>query len=175
MGTDRDDGRVWGRPESLDTLGRTPGRARRSLGTLLGLAAIALGTWVGFAGAADGVSTGEAPRAVDVPVARATCASIGVTLDTTRIPAEGVAEATVVRLSRVDDDGAAQLLVPQAYVLAVAPIDDGIQMSVLVRADPAGPDTIEQVNGASTDGSLVAAVLYDVVPLEVLNECRDAP
>lgn len=172
MATDLDDGRVWGRPESIDTLGKAPGRARRSLGTLVGLAAIALGTWVGVAGGVVGVSPAEAPRSVEAPAPEGTCASIGVTLETTQIPAEGVADKTIVRLSRVDDDGAAQLLAARAYVLAVTPIDDGIQMSVLVRTDEAGPDTIERINSANTDGSLVAAVLYDVVPREVVDECR---
>lgn len=171
MATDLDDGRVWGRPESLDTLGRIPGRRRRSLGTLLGVAAIALGVWVGFSGAAGGASP-TAPRAAPAaaPALEATCASIGVTLGTTRIPAEGVAESSVVRLSRAVPDGPAQLLVPQAYVLAVTPVSEGIQMSVLVRTDDA--ETIEQLTGASADDSLTAAVLYDLDPLQVLDQCR---
>lgn len=172
MATELDDGRVWGRPESLDTLGRIPGRRRRSLGTLLGVAAIALGVWVGFSGVAGGAnpSTPRATPTPSAPVVEPTCASIGVTLDTTRIPAEGVAESSVVRLSRAVPDGPAQLLVPQAYVLAVTPVDGGIQMSVLVRTDVS--DMIEQLNGSSADDSLAAAVLYDVDPLQVLDQCR---
>lgn len=174
MARGEDDGRVWGRPEALDTLGRLPGRKRRSLGALVGVAAIVAGTWVGFSGAAGGASP---ERGAVAPAARAdeaTCASIGVTLDTRRTPAEGVAESSVVRLSRAGADGTAQLLAPQVYVLKVTPVDDGVRMSVLVRTDPAGGDAIDQINGASADGSLTAAVLYDVDPLQVLDECRSS-
>lgn len=176
MARGADDGRVWGRPEALDTLGRLPGRKRRSLGMLLGVAAIVAGTWVGFTGAAGGASLGQGPgpAAPTAPADEATCASIGVTLDTGRTPAEGVAESSVVRLSRAGADGTAQLLAPQVYVLKVTPVDDGIRMSVLVRTDPSGGDAIDQINGASADGSLTAAVLYDVDPLQVLDECRSS-
>lgn len=174
MARDADDGRVWGRPEALDTLGRLPGRRRRSLGTVLGVAAIVAGTWVGFSGAAGGASLQQNadPSATAAPGGEPTCASIGVTLDTRRIPAEGVAESSVVRLSRTDPDGNAELLAPQVYVLKVTPIDDGIQMSVLVRTDPGGGGAAEQISGASADGTLTAAVLYDLDPLQVLGECR---
>lgn len=174
-----DDGRVWGRPEALDTLGRPPGRNRRSLGTLVGVLAIAVGAYVGITAPANGAPVAGRPGPTGVPAAplgEATCASIGVTLDTTRIPAEGVAESAVVRLSRTNTDGSAALLVPQAYVLKVTPVPgDGIQMSVLVRTDPGGVDTIDQLGGASADGSLAAAVLYDLDALQVLDECRNGP
>ena len=168
MARDTDDGRVWGRPEALDTLGRLPGRRRRSLGTLVGLAAIVAGTWVGFTGAAGGASPVSAPA----PAAEGTCASIGVSLTTERIPAEGVAERSVVRLSRTNPDGTSQLLAPRVFVLKVTPVPEGIQMSVLVRTALAGDGTAEQVNGASADGTLTAAVLYDLDPLQVVDECR---
>jgi hypothetical protein len=142
------------------------------MGTLLGVGAIVAGTWVGFSGAAGGASPQPGPGASAAPAAEATCASIGVALDARRTPAEGVAESSVVRLSRAAADGTTQLLAPQVYVLRVTPVDDGIQMSVLVRTDPAGGDAIDGINGASADGSLAAAVLYDVDPLQVLDECR---
>jgi hypothetical protein len=168
MARDADDGRVWGRPEALDTLGRLPGRRRRSLGTLVGLAAIVAGTWVGFSGAAGGAS----PQQVPEPVGDETCASIGVNLDTERIPAEGVAERSVVRLSRTNPDGTSELLAPQVFVLKVTPVPEGIQMSVLVRTAVTGDGAAERINGASADGTLTAAVLYDIDPLQVVNECR---
>ncbi len=169
-----DDGRVWGRPEALDTLGRPPGRRQRSLGTFVGVLAIAAGAYIGITAPASGAPGPGGPSGASAaPVGEATCASIGVTLDITRIPAEGVAESAVVRLSRTNADGSAELLVPQAYVLKVTPVPDaGIQMSVLVRTDPAGADTIDQLGGASADGSLAAAVLYDLNALQVLDECR---
>jgi hypothetical protein len=161
-----DDGRTWGRPEALDTLGRPPGSRRRSLGTLLGVAAIAAGAHLGFTGPAPGAPA----TAVAAPTG--TCASVGITLPRERIPAEGVAQSAVVRLSRADAGAPPELLVPEAYVLTVAPVDDGIRVSVLVRTDPEGGRTIDLVNAASADGSLAAAVLYDVDPRQVLDECR---
>lgn len=179
-GRSPDQGRVWGRPEALDRLGRAPGRGRRWLGTASGAAAIATGAYLGFAAPASGQSAPPpatptaAPSAAPEPVAAGTCASIGVNLDESRIPAEGIAEATVVRLTRADSDGSARLLVPMAYVLTSVPIDDGgAQLSVLVRVDADDADTVEQVNGANADRSLSAAVLYDVDRLQVLEECRN--
>lgn len=165
-----DDGRTWGRPEALDTLGRPPGSRRRSLGTLLGVAAIAAGAHLGFTGPAAGAP--GAPAAAVAAAPAGTCASVGITLPQERIPAEGVAQSAVVRLSRADAGAPPELLVPEAYVLTVAPVDDGIRVSVLVRTDPQGGRTIDLVNAASADGSLAAAVLYDVDPRQVLDECR---
>jgi hypothetical protein len=175
MAKSPDDGRVWGRPEALDTLGRQPGRRRRSFGMVLGVAAIAAGAYLGFTGPAIGQTDTAAPATGEAapPTARATCASIGVSLSQNRIPAEGIAESSVVRLSRADADGAARMIVPEAYVLRAAPQDDGsVQVSVLVRTTPVGEDTVEQVNGANADRTLSAAVLYDVDPLQVLDDCR---
>jgi hypothetical protein len=169
MARKADDGRTWGRPEALDTLGRPPGSRRRSLGTLLGVAAIAAGAHLGITGPAGG-APGAPAAAVAAPAG--TCASVGITLPRERIPAEGVAQSAVVRLSRADAGAPAELLVPEAYVLTVAPVDDGIRVSVLVRTDPQGGRTIDLVNAASADGSLAAAVLYDVDPRQVLDECR---
>lgn len=168
-----EDGRIWGRPEALDTLGRLPGRRRRSVGTVVGVAAIAAGAYLGLTDTARGqdVAAPPVPAATTAPIA--TCASIGVNLSPTRIPAEGVVESAVVRLTRADADGSARLLVPEAYVLKSVPSPDGgVQLSVLVRSDPRSVDVVEQVNGANADRSLSAAVLYDVDPLQVLDECR---
>jgi hypothetical protein len=171
-----DQGQFWGRPEALDKLGRSPGRRFRWLGTLLGVSAIAAGAYVGFAGPARGTSAAQAAPSTSAAVAAAgtaTCASIGINLSKSRIPAEGIAEASVVRLARADADGTARLLVAQAYVLKSVPVDDGgVQLSVLVRVGPDNADTVEQVSGANADRSLSAAALYDINPLRVLEECR---
>jgi hypothetical protein len=169
-----DQGRVWGRHEALDRLGRSPGSRYRWLGSLLGVSAIAAGAYIGLADPARGQATAPpVPTSAGKAVATSTCASIGINLSKSRIPAEGIAEASVVRLARADSDGAARLLVEQAYVLKSVPVDDGgVQLSVLVRVGPDNADTVEQVNGANADRSLSAAVLYDVDRLRVLNECR---
>lgn len=174
MAKQPDDGRVWGRPEALDTLGRLPGRWRRALGTTLGVVAIAAGGYVALTSpAAQQPGAGPVVPTSQVVAGTSTCASIALNLPATRVPAEGIGEASVVRLSRAGADGSARLMVAQAYVLKVTRARDGIQMSVLVRTAAAGEDeTVNQLNGASADGSLAVAVLYDVDPLVVLDECR---
>ncbi len=170
-----DDGRTWGRPESLDTLGRLPGRGRRSLGTVAGVVAIALGAWIGFTGAAAGTAPSTTVTALptpQAPTALLTCATIGATFGSTRIPAEGVAPGSVVRLLRTAPDGTTSVLVPQAVVVWVTPVEQGFHMSISVRTD-AG--TVEQLSAAGQDSSLTVAVLYDVAALDALNECRRAP
>ncbi|HXV94667.1 MAG TPA: hypothetical protein VD813_15290 [Pseudonocardia sp.] len=176
MARSTDDGRVWGRAEALDTLGRQPGRRRRSLGMVLGVGAIAGGAYLGFTGPASGdpVPTGSTAATTPTSAEEATCASVGVTLPQRKIPAEGIPEGAVVRLSRVDEAGEATRLVGQSYVLKSAPLEDepGVQLSVLVRTNPNGEDPVEQVSAASADGSLAAAVLYDADWAQVVNECR---
>jgi hypothetical protein len=175
MASKIDDGRVWGRPEALDTLGRVPGRRGRTAGGALGMAAIAVGAYLALNGPAIGQD--RPPVAAGPAAAPETCTSIGLNLPANRIPAEGIQEGTVTRLSRVDPDGSARLLIPQAYVLKVTDTGEGaLRLSVLVRSgstvDATGSDMVEQVNGANADGSLTAAILYDVTADRVLNECR---
>jgi hypothetical protein len=174
-----EDGRVWGRPEAVDSLGRVPGRHRRTLGTLVGLASVVGGIYLGFGQGMAGTAASTAsaaPTAAAPPAeqAKATCASIGINLAAGRFPAEGVPESSVVRLFRADRDGQARLLVPQAHVLTSVPGPDGaVTLSVLVRSGPGEGDRIvNEINGANADGTLTSAVLYDVDPLEVLDECR---
>ncbi len=174
MARAEEDGRVWGRPEALDTLGSLPGRQRRWLGTLTGLLAIVAGAWIGLSGPSDGrAAGGPGPAATSGVVPVATCASVGVGLAPGGVPAEGVPQSSVVRLSRADPDGEARLLVPEAYVLRSVTEPDGtVRLSVLVRSGPGNVDVVQQVNGANADRTLTAAVLYDVDPLRVLDECR---
>jgi hypothetical protein len=184
MASKIDDGRVWGRPEALDTLGRVPGRRGRTAAGAFGIAAIAVGAYLAFSGPANGQDRPPPVTAllVQTPAggpaaAPETCTSIGLDLPANRIPAEGIQEGSVTRLSRVDADGSARLLVPQAYVLKVADGDrGGLRLSVLVRSgstvDATGSDPVDQINGANADGSLAAAILYDVESQRVLDECR---
>jgi hypothetical protein len=161
-----DDGQVWSRAEALDSLGRSGGRRARAVIAVLGAAAAVWGAFL--------LVTGPPARAVPAPVTTAaTCASVGIGLPVARIPAEGIPESSVVRLSRADADGTARMLVPQAFVLkSVTGAAGTVQLSVLVRSDLAGPDTVEQVIGSNADGSLRAAVLYDADRLQVLDRCR---
>lgn len=172
MARQAQDGRVWGRAEALDTLGRLPGRRRRSVGMLLGVAAVVMGAYLGLADPARGQSA--PPVTPSGPAVQpATCATVGVRLSASRIPTEGIAERNVVSLSRADRDGNAELLVPRSYVLKSAPgPEDTVQLSVLIRSDSNGPDAVQRVNGANADNSLSAAVLYDVNAQQVFNECR---
>jgi hypothetical protein len=172
----KEDGRVWGRPEALDTLGSLPGRRRRWLGTLTGVLAIGAGAYIGLSNPPGGQTTGSAgPTATAGVVPIATCASVGVSLAAGGVPAEGIPQSSVVRLSRADPSGEARLLVPEAYVLrSLAEPDGAVRLSVLIRSGPENVDVVQQVNGASADRTLTAAVLYDVDPLQVLDECRGA-
>jgi hypothetical protein len=174
MRTTRDDGSTWGRPEALDALGRRPGRWPQRIGTGVGLAAIAAACYVAFGIPGVGpVAVGQPAPSTTGPAAAGTCASVGVTLLPNRIPAEGVAPDQVVQLSRTNADGSARVLVPQAYVLRVAKAPDGgLQVSVLVRTEANGGDTVNQINSANSDQSLIAAVLFDVDPPTAKEECR---
>lgn len=182
-----DDGRVWGRPEALDTLGRVPGRRGRTAAGVVGVVAIAVGSYLAFndpassAGRPAPSTIAAAPLQAGAPTpAPETCASIAVNLPASRVPAEGILPNSVVRLSRIDASGSAQLLIPQAYVLRAEKGDQGdqggLRLSVLVRSgstiDAAGRDVVDQINGANADGSLVAAILYDINADQVLDECR---
>jgi hypothetical protein len=98
---------------------------------------------------------------------------VGVSLSAGQIPAEGIVENSVIRLSHVDDAGQAEVLVPYAYVLRVVNRnDDSTQLSVLIRSDLGVGDVLEEVSGSNAEGSLAAAALYDMDPLEVLDRCR---
>jgi hypothetical protein len=148
----------------------------RWLGGLTGVAAIVAGAYLGVESSTGSVASvvGEDTRS-PAGVVGATCASVGVALSADQIPAEGIAENSVVRLTRVDESGQAELLAAQAYVLRVVQVEaDSIQLSVLVRSDGVGGDLVEAVTGANADRTLAAAVLYDVDPLTVLDECRGA-
>jgi hypothetical protein len=185
MASKIDDGRVWGRPEALDTLGRVPGRRGRTAGGALGMAAIAVGAYLALNGPAIGQERPPLPPVAASPTPTAgarpsaipeACTGIVVNLPASRVPAEGIPPASVIRLSRVDPGGSA-LLVPQAFVLRVADgPDGGLRLSVLVRGgstvDTAGRDMVEQVNGANADGSLVAARLYEVDSKPLIDECK---
>jgi hypothetical protein len=174
MRTKRDDGSTWGRPEALDTLGRRPGRWGQLIATGVGLSAVVTGGYIALGIPAGGlVPLGQLTPSTIKPAAAGTCASIGVTLLPNRIPAEGVAPDQVVQLSRTNADGSARVLVPQAYVLRVAKAPDGgLQVSVLVRTEANGGDTVNQINSANSDQSLIAAVLYDVDAPAAKEECR---
>jgi hypothetical protein len=168
MATQPDDGRVWGRPEALDTLGRVPGRGRRWLGTVLGVAAIGTGAYLGFTGPASG-ATGTSTSAVTTttPAEDATCGSVGITLSKDRLPAEGIPPKSVLRLSRTNPDGSAELLVPEAAVNEVVPDGDVLRVSVFLRTD-----LHDQINGANADGSIAVSVLYDAIRPDVVKACR---
>jgi hypothetical protein len=169
----KEDGRVWGRPEALDTLGSLPGRRRRWLGTLTGVLAIVGGAYIGLSNPPEGRADGAGITTTAGVPPVATCASVGVSLAPGGIPAEGIPQAGVVRLSRADPTGQAELLVPEAYVLRSVTEPDGtVRLSVLIRSGPENVDVVQQVNGANADRTLTAAVLYDVDPLQVLDECR---
>jgi hypothetical protein len=185
MASKIDDGRVWGRPEALDTLGRVPGRRGRTAAGALGIAAIAVGAYLALSGPANGqdrpppvaASVAQPPAGGPAAVPE-TCATIGLDLPANRIPAEGITKQSVIRLSRVDADGSARMLVPQAYVLEVADGDrGGLRLSVTVRsgstADATGSDLVDQIIGANAAGSLATAILYDVKWQPILDECRE--
>lgn len=165
-----DDGRTWARAEAVDTLGRMPGRRRRVLGSALGLAAIGAGVYLGFGPAAAGPST----AVFDPGPAVATCATLGINLAVGSYPAEGIAQSSVIRLWRADRDGTAQLLLPQSFVLASVPLQDGsVNLSILVRTGVGeGDQVVDDVNGANAERALSAALLYDVDNVAVLDECR---
>lgn len=175
--------RSWGRPEAPETIGWHPARVRRAVGTAVGSVAIVAGAVLavlqttGWTGAFSGLPGRGAAAAAPAPPSEpavATCVSIGVTLPVGRFPAEGVAAERVVRLFRADRDGTARVLVPQSFVLASKRADDGaVNLSVLVRSG-SGPDDarVAEINGANAEGSLSAAVLYDVDNVAVLDECR---
>lgn len=176
----RPNGTVWGRAEAVDSLGWRPGRTRRILLAGLGTASLALGAYIGTTASGEGTPSGAAgprstpPPQVAVPTA-ATCSSVGVTLRPEAYPAEGVPEASVVRLYRADPDGTAVMIVPQAHLLrSVARQDGTLSMSVLIRSgEPGGDAEALAVTGASAAGALTATVLYDVDPIEVLDACRE--
>lgn len=168
------DGAVWGRPESIDSLGRHPGRGRRIAAAALGAVSLALGAWLG-------TSTLTGPQPVDPDanwdtlVAERTCASVGVVVPANRRPAQGIPEAVVVALYRTEPDGGSTLLVPRSHVLTSTENPDGsLNLSVLVRMGPPGDDQqVADVAGASAAGTVAASVLYDVDPIRVLEECRE--
>jgi hypothetical protein len=164
-------GRTWSRPEALDVFGRLPGRRMRWFGSMIGIGAIVTGAYLGLF---SPVSSSASPQfSTAASEESSTCASVGITLAATKIPAEGIVENSVIRLTRIDAMGDATLLVPQAYVLAASSLEAGaLQVSVLVRIDSGGNDLVEAVNGSSADNSLAAAVLYDVDAVQVLDECR---
>lgn len=151
------DGSVWGRPEAVDTLGMRPGRSRRWVVAALGSLSLLAGAYIGTS-----------------PWEEFTCSSVGVTLVAGAYPAEGVPEVSVVRLYRADPDGRAVMLVPQAHVLRSVQYDDGsVALSVLIRSGPSGDDQqAAEVAGAAAAKSLTATVLYEVDPIQVLDECR---
>lgn len=172
MARRHDDGRIWDRVEIVDPVVRMPGRRRRAVATVVGLAAVGAGIYLG-AGAGF-VDPAPAPAgSAAAPAAVTTCASVGINLVKGRYPAEGVPESAVVRLFRADRDGTARLLVPQAFVLKSSedPRDGSLTLSVVIRSG-AGDGVVTDVNGANAEGSLSTAVLYDVDPGLVLDECR---
>ena len=149
---------------------------------VVGVAAVAAGSYLAFNAPVSSLQTPSvaALRTQAAPPTPAPdiCTSIAVNLPASRIPAEGVVpKESVIRLSRVDAAGSAQLVIPQAYVLRAEPLDQGgLRLSILARSgttfDAEGRDMVDQINGANADGSLVAAILYDINANDVLAECR---
>ncbi len=178
MARSEPDGSVWGRPEAVDSLGRRPGRSRQVLLALLGASCLAAGAFLGTS--ASGAPTPERPAgdpdaSYNALVNGRTCASVGVVIPADRAPAQGIPENVVVSLYRADPTGDAVLIVPRSHVLTSVQNPDGsLSLSVLVRMGPPGDDQqVADVAGASAAGGLVAAVLYDVNPILVLDECRE--
>jgi hypothetical protein len=176
MARTRPDGSVWGRAEAVDSLGWRPGRGRRTALAVLGAASLAAGAYLGTS---TPTSTAAAPSAdpdaaFTALVNERTCASVGVVVPADRAPAEGIPEAVVVALYRAEDDGRSTLITPRSHVLTSEENPDGsLGLSVLVRMGPPGDDQqVAELTGASAAGALVAAVLYDVDPMRVLDECR---
>ncbi len=173
------DGAIWGRPESIDSLGWRPGRARRIAAAVVGAASLALGGALGTAAMTTGPAA-AAPRSdpdagYNALVQERTCASVGVVVPAESTPAQGIPEAVVVALYRAEESGTATLIVPRSHVLTSTENPDGsVSLSVLVRMGPPGDDQqVADVAGASAAGTIVASVLYDVDPIRVLDECRE--
>lgn len=145
---------------------------------LLGVLSLAAGTYLGTSAstAAPSPSAGADPDAAfNALVSERTCASVGVVIPANRKPAQGIPEAVVVALYRADPSGDAVMIVPRSHVLTSTANPDGsVSLSVLIRIGAPGDDQqVADVAGASAAGVLVAAVLYDVDPIRVLEECRE--
>lgn len=180
MARDEPDGSAWGRPEAVDSLGRRPGRHRRTVLALLGGTCLAAGAYLGAGASAAPLpvdrSAVDPDASYNALVSQRTCASVGVVVPADRRPAQGIPESVVVSLYRADPTGEAVLIVPRSHVLTSVQNPDGsLNLSVLVRMGPPGDDQqVADVAGASAAGALVAAVLYDVDPIRVLDECRES-
>lgn len=172
------DGAVWGRPESLDSLGWRPGRARRIVATLLGVASLVVGAWLGASALterAGGPAVPDPDAKWNALIDERTCASVGVVVPANRKPAQGIPEAVVVSLYSTKPTGESIMLTPRSHVLSSVDNPDGsVNLSVLVRMGPPGDNRqVADVAGASAAGTLTASVLYDVDPIRVLDECRE--
>lgn len=185
MPTSSDDGRVWGRPEAIDSIGRVPGRQLRVVVTVLGLIAIGFGIYLGTQVVVNASPVQQQTAAPDGPAVVTTCASVPLSLKPGQFPPEvplnklattGVLPGRVVRIYSADSDGKAQMLVPQAFVLAATPdtAKGTLQVEVLIRSGP-NDTVLAQLNGANAKGSLSINILYDVnvKPAEVRNSCRN--
>ena len=168
-------GAVWGRPESVDSLGWRPGRARRIAAAVAGAASLAVGGWLGASTVAAGPAASANPDAgYEELVRQRTCATVGVVLPAERVPPQGFPDFAVVALYRADPSGATTLLVPRSHIAAAEENPDGsMSLSVTVRMGPPDDDRlVADVAGASAAGTLLASVLYDVDHRDVIDECR---
>jgi hypothetical protein len=178
---------VWGRAEAVDSLGWRPGRGRRVTLAVLGAASLVAGAYLGTTTSMTPAVTPAAfdPDAgYDALANERTCASVGVVIPADRVPAPadtadpespGIPAGVAVALYRAEAGGRSVLITPRSHVLTSEENPDGsVDLSVLVRMGPPGDDQqVADVAGASAAGALVAAVLYDVDPIRVLDECRE--
>jgi hypothetical protein len=191
MARTQPDGSVWGRAEAVDSLGWRPGRGRRITLAVLGTASLLAGAYLGTT---TSMTAPVAPAAFDPDAGynalanEPTCASVGVVIPADRVPAPvppprgedgpptpGIPAGLAVALYRAEASGESALITPRAHVLSSEENPDGsLDLSVLVRMGPLGDDQqVAEVAAASAAGALVVAVLYDVDPIRVLNECRE--